>query len=114
MITRQRKSAEYWKEVIEDFLKSGKAQTEYAREHKINRVTLLAWSKRLGLPLSQKKATKIDKELPLTFTDIQVLGKAKKSSPLKIEILFPQGHILKLETEGTWEEAGAFIKAMVE
>ena len=55
MIARKRRSAEYWKEVLEDFLKSGKSQKEYAQEKKISRVTLLAWSKKLGIPLSGKK-----------------------------------------------------------
>jgi hypothetical protein len=32
---------------------------------------------------------------------------------LKIEIIFPQGHTLKFETEGRLEEAGTFIKALV-
>lgn len=123
MVERQRKSAEYWKEIIEDFLKSGVSQKEYEQEHKICRATLLAWSKRLCIPLNQrkkpfkfkiKKDFKIEKEPPLLFRDVQILGRAKMSSPsLKIEIIFPQGHTLKLETEGTWEQAGTFIKALV-
>ena len=110
MSSRERKPTEYWKEVIEDFLKSGKTQKEYALEHKISRVTLLKWSKRLGMPLGRRKRSfKVGKEVPLTFTDIQVFGRAKVSSSLKIEVIFPQGHILKIETEGTWEEAGSFV-----
>lgn len=115
MVIRRRQSAEYWKEVIEDFLKSGMIQKDYAREKKICRATLLAWSKRLGISLSQRgKMPKIDKEPALTFTNVQVLGKIKVASPsLKIEIFFPQGHTLKLETEGGWEQVGVFIKAVV-
>jgi hypothetical protein len=115
MVERKKRSAEYWKEVVEDFLKSGKSQKEYVQEKKMSRVTLLAWSKRLNIPLSQrKKSLKVDRELPLTFTDVQVLGRIKAPSPsLKIEVIFPQGHILKLETERTWEEAGTFIKALM-
>jgi hypothetical protein len=114
MSSRERKPAEYWKEVIEDFLKSGKSQKEYVQEKKMSRVTLLAWSKRLNIPLSQvRKSPKVDKKLPLTFSEVQILGRAKVSSSLKIEVIFPQGHILKVETEGTWEEAGTFIKSVM-
>ena len=114
MSTRQKKSADYWKGVIEDFLKSQKSQKEYAQENKISRATLWSWSKQLGIPLHQRKRRpKVDKDPPLKFTDVQILGRIKVPSSLKIEIIFPQGHTLKLETEGAWEEAGTFIKALV-
>lgn len=114
MSIRQKKSAEYWKAVIEDFLKSQKSQKEYTQENKISRAALWSWSKQLGIPLNQrKKRLKIEEELPLKFTDIEILGKVKVPSSLKIEMIFPQGHTLKLETSGTWEEAGTFIKALV-
>lgn len=116
MVVRQRRSAEYWKEVIEDFLKSGMLQKDYAKEHNICRATLSAWSRRLGIPLSSRRGFKSEKEPPLemSFIDIEPLGRAKMcSSALKIEISFPHGHTLKLESDGTWEEAGAFIRALV-
>jgi hypothetical protein len=31
-----------------------------------------------------------------------------------MEISFSQGHTLKLETDGSWEETGAFIRALME
>ena len=115
MIKRERRSAECWKEVIKDFLKSGLSQQKYEQKHKICRATLRAWSKRLGIPLSQwKRSSKVVKEPPLSFIEVTPLGSAKPSPPLlKLEIIFPQGHSFKLETEGTWEQAGSFIKALM-
>lgn len=114
MSKKQRKSAEYWKETIEDFLKSRKSQKDYTQENNISRAALWAWSKQLGIPLSQRKRRPKVEEKPLiSFIDVQPMGRAKASSSLKIEIIFSQGHTLKLETEGTWEEAGTFIKAVL-
>lgn len=114
MSKRQRKSAEHWKETLEDFLKSRKNQKEYTQQHNISRAALWAWSKQLGIPLSQRKRRPKVEEKPLiSFIDVQPMGRAKASSSLKIEITFSQGHTLKLETEGTWEEAGTFIKAVL-
>jgi hypothetical protein len=115
MVVKQKRSAEYWKEVIEDFLKSGMLQKEYVKKHNISRATFSAWSRRLGIPLSgQRRNFKSEKEpLPISFIDIEPMGRAKMPSSLKIEISFPQGHTLKLAAEGTWEEVGTLIKAMM-
>ncbi|MBY0501953.1 MAG: hypothetical protein K2P93_08155 [Alphaproteobacteria bacterium] len=115
MIKRQRRSAECWKEVIEDFLKSGLSQQKYEQKHKICRATLRLWSKRLGIPLSQlKRSCKVVKEPPLSFIEVTPLGNANSSTPLlKLEVIFPQGHSFKLETKGTWEQAGSFIKSLM-
>lgn len=115
MVEKQRRSAEYWKEVIEDFLKSGLSQQKYEKKNKVCRATLRAWSKRLSIPISQgRRSSKVVKELPLSFIEVAPLGVAKVSSPLlKLEITFPQGHSFKLETEGTWEQAGSFIKVLM-
>ena len=116
MTNSKRRSAEGWKEIIEDFLKSGLLQKDYAREHKICRATLSTWGKRLGIPLNTRgRYPKLDKVsvLPMSFIDIEPLGRIKMPSSLKIEILFPQGHTLKLETEGSWEDAGVFIRTLV-
>ena len=40
MIKRERRSAECWKEVIKDFLKSGLSQQKYEQKHKICRVSV--------------------------------------------------------------------------
>jgi hypothetical protein len=112
----KRRSAEDWKETIEDFLKSGMLQKDYARDHKICRATLSVWGKRLGIPLNtRERHPKLDKvsALPMSFIDIEPLGRIKMPSSLKIEIIFPQGHTIKLETEGNWEEAGTFIRSLV-
>ena len=86
MSVRQRKSPEYWKEVIEDFLKSGKTQKEYTTENKISRAAIWSWSKQLGIPLNQRKrlpkVDKVDKDPPLKFTDVQILGRVKVPSSL--------------------------------
>lgn len=115
MVEGSRKSAEYWKEVIKEFLLSGLSQEAYVREHKICRATLSTWSKRLKIPLSQRrKSPKVWKEPPLSFIEVKPSESFKAvSSSLKVEILFPQGHTLKLETEGTFAEAGIFIKTLV-
>lgn len=115
MSPRQRKPVEYWKEVIEDFLKSGKSQKQYSQDNKISRATLWMWSNHFGISLNRRGKTspKVDKDLPLTFTDVQILGRPKVSPLLKIEIIFSQGHTLKLEIEESWKEAGTFIKALV-
>ena len=115
MVARQRRSAEYWKEVIEDFVKSGLNQQEYEQKHKICRATLRAWSKRLGIPINQRKRSlKVSEEPSLSFIEVCPIERDRPSSSLlKLEIMFPQGHSLKLETEGAWEQAGSFIKALV-
>jgi hypothetical protein len=114
MSKRQRKNAEYWKRTIEDFLKSQKSQKEYTQENNISRVALWTWSKQLGIPLSQRKrSSKTETKPVLSFIDVQPVGRAERSSFLKIEIIFPQGHTLKIETEGRWEEVGTFIKAVL-
>ncbi len=114
MRIRQRQSAEYWKEVIEDFLKSSKNQKEYTEENKISRATLWSWSKQLGIPLNQRKrCSEIEKDSLLSFVEVQPIEKTQRPSSLKMEIIFPQGHTLKLEIEGRWEDAGTFIKTLV-
>jgi hypothetical protein len=115
VVARPIRSAEYWKEVIRDFLKSGLSQQKYEQKHKICRVTLRAWSKRLGIPISQRRRTpKVGEEPSLSFIEVCPIEKGRPfSSLLKLEITFPQGHSLKLETEGAWDQAGSFIKALV-
>lgn len=116
MLKNERRSAEEWQEIIEDFLKSGMLQKDYAREHKISRATLSAWGKRLGIPLSTRgRQLKVDKEFcpPLSFIDIEPLKGMEAPPCLKMELIFPQGHILKLETVAGWEGAGIFIRALV-
>lgn len=116
MTNSKRRSAEDWKEIINDFLKSGMHQKDYARDRNICRATLSTWGKRLGIPLNTRgRYPKLDKvsALPLSFIDIEPLGRIKVPSALKIEIVFPQGHTLKLETKGSWEEAGTFIRSLV-
>jgi hypothetical protein len=115
MVARQRQSAGYWKEVIEDFLKSGLSQQRYEQEHKICRATLRAWSKKLEIPINQRKRSpKVSEEPSLSFIEVCPIERARPpSSLLKVEIMFPQGHSLKFETEGAWEQAGSFIKALV-
>lgn len=114
MARKPRKSAEQWKEVIKDFLASGWSQQKYVREHNICRETLSVWSKRLGIPLSQQRKAPTSQEGLLSFIEINSSESFKSVSPsLKVEILFPQGHTLKLETQGTFAEAGLFIKTLV-
>ena len=115
MAKGSRKSAEYWKEVIKDFLLSGLSQENYVRERNICRATLLAWSRRLEIPLSPgRKSPQVKKEPSLSFIEVNPSETFKRiSSSLKIEILFPQGYTLKLETEGSFEEAGIFVKTLV-
>lgn len=116
MLKSARRSAEEWKEIIEDFLKSGMNQKDYAREHELSRATLSAWGKRLGIPLSTRgRQLKVDKEFcpPLSFIAMEPLKTMGGPSSLKMEIIFPQGHILKLETAGGWEDTGTFIRALV-
>jgi hypothetical protein len=113
---KSKKSAEYWREVIKDFFLSGLSQEQYVREHNICRATLFSWSKRLEIPLSrQRTSPKVQKETSLSFIEVNPPDNCFKavSIPLKVEILFPQGHTIKLETEGTFAEAGAFIKTLV-
>lgn len=118
MVIRQRRSAEFWQEVVEDFLKSGMLQKEYAQEHNLCRATLSVWVRRLRVPLEQHEEgseSGRDKEssFPLSFIDVEPLGRMKISPSLKMEISFPQGHRLKIEADGSWEEAGTFVKALV-
>jgi transposase-like protein len=118
MVARQRRPAEFWQEVVEDFLKSGLLQKEYAQEHNICRATLSAWIRRLRVPLGQNEENsevegKEGCSLPLSFIDVESLGRMKISPSLKMEISFPQGHRLKIEADGGWEEAGVFVKALV-
>lgn len=118
MVARQRRPAEFWQEVVEDFLKSGMLQKEYAREHNICRATLSAWIRRLRIPLGQNEGnSEVDgKEgcsLPLSFIDVKPLRGVRITPSLKMEISFPQGHRLKIEADAGWGEAGAFVKALV-
>lgn len=110
----EQRSADYWKAVIEDFLKSKKSQKEYTNENKISRAALWSWSKQLGIPLNRKKKHEKDagEESPaLSFVEVQPISRTSVCS--SIEVIFPQGHILKLAAEGTWEEVGIFIKTMM-
>ena len=118
MVARQRRSTEFWQEVVEDFLKSGMLQKDYAQEHSICRATLSSWVRRLRSPLEQhEKSVEIEgKEecsLPLSFIDVEPLRGVRIAPSLKMEISFPQGHKLKIEADGGWEEAGTFVKALV-
>jgi hypothetical protein len=116
MLKSARRSAEEWKAIIEDFLKSGMLQKDYAGEHELSRATLSAWGKRLGIPLSTRgRQIKVDKEFSpsMSFIDIEPLRTIGIPSALKMEIIFPQGHILKLETASGWESVGAFIRDLV-
>lgn len=115
MVERPRKSEEYWKEVIKDFFLSGLSQENYARKHKICRPTLLAWSKRLGIPLGrQGKSPQVHKKPSLSFIEVKSSENFMAiASSLKVEIYFPQGHKLKLETEGDWSKVGIFIKTLM-
>ncbi|MBA3814693.1 MAG: hypothetical protein H0X26_09500 [Alphaproteobacteria bacterium] len=116
MTKSKRRSAENWKEIIDDFLKSGMLQKDYARDHKICRATLSTWGKRLGIPLNTRGGcSNLEKvsALPMSFIDIEPLRRIKETSALKIEIVFTQGHTLKLETEGSWEETGTLIRSLV-
>jgi hypothetical protein len=49
----------------------------------------------------------------MSFIDIEPLRTIGIPSALKMEIIFPQGHILKLETASGWESVGAFIRDLV-
>jgi hypothetical protein len=115
MADRPRKSEEYWKEVIKDFLLSGLSQENYTRKHKICRATLLAWSKRLEIPLGgQGKSPQVHKKPSLSFIEVKPSENFMAvASSLKVEIYFSQGHKLKLETEGDWSKAGVFIKTLM-
>lgn len=118
MVGRQRRSAEFWQEVVEDFLKSGRLQREYAREHNLCRATLSAWIRRLRVSLGQQEENSETQEreessLPLSFIDVEPLRGVRLPPSLKMEISFPQGHRLKIEADGGWEEVGTFVKALV-
>ena len=115
MADRSRKSEDYWKEVIKDFLLSGLSQENYTRKHKICRATLLAWSKRLEIPLGgRKKCPQAQKEPPLSFIEVKPSGNFMAgASSLKVEIYFSQGHKLKFETGGDWAKAGLFVKTLM-
>lgn len=115
MAEKTRKSAEYWKEVINDFLLSGLSQEKYVQKHKICRATLLAWSKRLEVPLSKgRKLSQVQKESLLSFIEIKPSESfMTATSSLKVEIYFPQGHKLKFEAEGDWSKAGIFVKTLM-
>lgn len=115
MADRSRKSEDYWKEVIKDFLLSGLSQEEYAREHKLCRATLLAWSKRLEIPLGRRrKSPQVHKEASVSFIEVNP-SENFMAIPfsLKVEIYFPQGHKLKFETGGDWSKAGLFVKTLM-
>ena len=62
--------------MIEDFLRSNKSQEKYVQEHNICRATLLVWSRRLDISLSDRvRYPKAEKGPPLPMSFIDILFK---------------------------------------
>lgn len=92
---------------------SGITQKAFIEQKGICRATLSDWSKRLGIPLSdRRRALKIKQPgVPLTFLEISssksfdfsppLPSTPSPSSAVKCEVSFPQGAILKLEVGAT-------------
>ena len=117
MKKREIKSAEYWEQTIQDFLRSGLTQKAFCQGRGICRHTLAEWSKRLDIPVSSRKRPEKGVEsTPLTFLEVSPsFGRLPPAVPstgtsVKCELSFPQGHTLKLEVGATWEQVELFLK----
>src|SRR4051812_16321553 len=109
-----KRSAEYWQEGIKDFTNSGKRASVYIREHNLCRGTFYEWKKRLGLSIDHKQDLIHEEPLPFSFIEIASSKPLEESVPLiKCEIVFLQGHTLKLEMQATCEQAGNFLKILM-
>ena len=125
MKKRKKKGSKYWEQTIQEFLKSGITQKAFIEQKGICRATFSDWSKRLGIPLSdRRRAPKIKQQgIPLTFLEVNSskgfdfsLPSPSEPSPfsaIKCEVSFPQGAILKLEVGATWNQVEEFLKTLV-
>ena len=119
MIKKQWRSAEDWKEIIEEFLKSGASQKVFTEKHGLCRATLADWSKKLGIPLSNRRRSlkKQKEQTSLTFLEIdapQPFVSPPFASVMKWEVSWPQGPTLKVEGGGTWEQSSILLKTFME
>jgi hypothetical protein len=56
----------------------------------------------------------IETEPFLSFIEVEPLRREALPNPsLKVELRFPQGHRLKLETEGDWGGVGELLKSLM-
>ena len=109
-----KRPAEYWQEVMKDFIKSGKRASVYAREHNLCRGTFYEWKKRLGLSIGRKQDLTHEGHSPFSFIEVSSSKILEGSSPLiRCEVAFSQGHTLKLEMQATCEQVGSFLKTLI-
>lgn len=109
-----KRSAEYWQEVMKDFMNSGKRANVYIREHNLCHGTFYEWRKRLGLSVGRKQDSTHEELPPFSFIEV-TSSKALEgpSSLIRCEVAFSQGHTLKLEMQATCEQAGNFLKTLM-
>lgn len=109
-----KRPAAYWQEVMEDFIKSGKRASIYAREHNLCLGTFYEWKKRLGISIGRRQES-THEELPsFSFIEVASSKVLEGSAPLiRCEVAFSQGHTLKLEMQATCEQVGSFLKTLI-
>jgi hypothetical protein len=114
MDLKMKRRAEYWREVMKDFIKSGKRANVYVREHNLCRGTFYEWRKRLGFSTGRNHSLAHEELPPLSFIEVAPSKALEGSAPLlRCEIAFSQGHTLKLEMQATCEQAGNFLKTLM-
>jgi hypothetical protein len=119
MKKREKKGEEYWGPVLHEFLKSGITQKAFLEQKSQCRSTLNSWSKKLGIPLSNRtRSPKLKPQVaPITFIEVKpsedFTFPLPLSSAVRCEVSFPQGATLTLEGGATWDQVGAFLKILV-
>jgi len=90
-----RRSREQWVAEVARWRKSGLNSTEYAREHGLNRSTLLGWSFKAGATAVQPETSTPARFLPVRVRDCDSV-KSVNSSPSHIEIVLGNGRLIRV------------------
>jgi len=90
-----RRSREQWVAEIARWRKSGLNSTEYAREHGLNRSTLLGWSFKAGPAAAQPETSTPARFLPVRIRE-RDSAKSGNSSASQIEIVLTNGRLLRV------------------
>src|SRR5579862_9035838 len=97
-----KRSAAYWQEVMEDFIRSGKRASVYIREHNLCHGSFYEWRKRLGLSVDRKQDSTHEELPPFSFIEVTSSRALEGSASLmRCEVAFSQGHTLKFEMQAT-------------
>jgi len=109
---------EKWKEIIEDWQKSGYSQHAYCLRKKICLTTFCIWYKKVTSPqasdLTQDLGLSSLKDffVPLTVTSSEACLDFS-SSIQKMEVIFAGGHRLSLQGPFDWEELNSWLTPLL-